>query len=147
MAGPKQLKIELPRFFGEDQYGWLSMAENFLDYHEIEDCHHVTVAGLHLGGDAAHWQRWFKRRFPLASWATFTTQLLQRFGPADALNFHMALSYITQKESVETYVGPFIRLSCRTPDWSDEQLLGVFLCRLQSLEFSHNQRPLPCSGY
>lgn len=29
--------------------------------------------------------------------------------------------------SVEDYVGRFIRLSCRTPDWSDEQLLRAFL--------------------
>ncbi|KAM1333567.1 hypothetical protein ACFX2F_009595 [Malus domestica] len=103
------------------------MAEKFLDYHEIEDCRRVIVAGLHLGGDAAHWQRLFKLRFPLASWATFTTQLLQCFGSVDALNFHMALSHITQTKSVETYVGQFIWLSCRTLDWSDEQFLGAFL--------------------
>ncbi|TQD76710.1 hypothetical protein C1H46_037744 [Malus baccata] len=103
------------------------MADEFLDYHEIEDRRRATVAGLHLGGDAAHWLRWFKMRFPLSSWATFTTQLLQRFGPTDCLNFHMALSHISQTGSVEQYVGHFIRLSCHTLDWSDAQLLGAFL--------------------
>ena len=39
----------------------------------------------------------------------------------------MALSHISQTGSVEQYVGHFIRLSCRTPDWSDAQLLGAFL--------------------
>ncbi|KAM2479469.1 hypothetical protein PS1_003206 [Malus domestica] len=102
-AGPKHLKIELPRFFGEDPYGWLAMADEFLDYHEIEDRRRVTVPGLHLGSDAAHWLRWFKLRFPLSSWATFTTQLLQRFGPTESLNFHMAPSHITQTGSVEDY--------------------------------------------
>lgn len=103
------------------------MADEVLDYHEIEDRRRATVAGLHFGGDAAHWLWWFKMRFPLSSWATFTTQLLQRFGPTESLNFHMALSHITQTGSIEGYVGRFIRLSCRTPDWSDEQLLGAFL--------------------
>lgn len=66
-------------------------------------------------------------RFPLSFWATFTTQLLQYFGPTDSLNFNMALSHITQTTTVEAYVGQFIRLSCRTPDWTDAQLLGAFL--------------------
>ncbi|KAM2016813.1 hypothetical protein ACFX16_047188 [Malus domestica] len=103
------------------------MAEEFLDYHKISEHRRVTVAGLHLSGDAAHWLRWYKMRFPLSSWVTFTTQLLQRFGPADAVNFNMALSHITQTTNVEAYVSQFIRLSCRTPDWTDAQLLGAFL--------------------
>ena len=81
------------------------MAEEFLDYHEVAEHRRVTVAGLHLGGDAAYWLRWFKIRFPLSSWANFTTQLLQRFGPTDSLNINMALSHITQTTTVEAYVG------------------------------------------
>lgn len=70
------------------------------------------MAGLHLGGDAAYWLRWFKKRYPLSSWAIFSTQLLQRFGPSDSLNFNMAMSHISQTTTVEAYVGHFIRLSC-----------------------------------
>ncbi|KAM1974920.1 hypothetical protein ACFX15_039758 [Malus domestica] len=36
-SGPKTFKIDLPRFFGEDPYDWLAMAEEFLDYHEIAE--------------------------------------------------------------------------------------------------------------
>ncbi|KAM1833626.1 hypothetical protein ACFX13_023424 [Malus domestica] len=103
------------------------MAEEFLDYHEIVESHRVIVADLYLGGDAAHWLQWFKMRFPLSAWATFTTQLLQRFGLTDSLNFNMALSHIIQTTTIEAYMGQFIRLSCRTPNWTDAQLLGAFL--------------------
>ncbi|KAM1576648.1 hypothetical protein ACFX10_032941 [Malus domestica] len=123
----RHLKIELPCFFGKDPYGWIAIAKEFLDYHEVEDHRRATVAGLHFGRDAAHWLRWYKMRFSLSSWATFTTQLLQHFRPTESLNFHMALSHITQIGSVEDYVARFIRLSCWTLDWSDEQLLGTFL--------------------
>lgn len=126
-SGPRYLKIELPRFFGDDPYGWIAMAEEFLEYHKVEDHRRVTTAGLHLGGDAAHWLRWFKKRYPLSSWATFSTQLLQRFGPSDSLNFNMAMSHISQTTTVEAYVGHFICLSCPIPDWTDAQLLGAFL--------------------
>ncbi|KAM0964093.1 hypothetical protein ACFX2A_023494 [Malus domestica] len=103
------------------------MAEEFLDYHEIVKSHQVIVADLYLGGDAAHWLQWFKMRFPLSAWATFTTQLLQRFGLTDSLNFNMALSHIIQTTTIEAYMGQFIHLSCRTTNWIDAQLLGAFL--------------------
>lgn len=125
------MKIELPRFFEDDPYGWIAMVDEFLEYHKVEDHCHVTVAGLHLEGDAAHWLCWFKMRYPISSWATFTTQLLQSFGPSDSLNFNMALSHISQTTIIEAYVGHFISLSCRTLDWTDAQLLGAFLGSLK----------------
>lgn len=94
-SASKTLKINPPHFSKDDPYGWLAMAEEFLDYHEIAEHHHITVESLHLIGDAAHWLHWFKTRFLLSSWATFIAQLLQRFGPADSLNFNMALSHIS----------------------------------------------------
>lgn len=44
------MKVDLPRFFRDDSYGWIAMAEEFLDYHELDDHRRETVAGLHLGG-------------------------------------------------------------------------------------------------
>ncbi|XP_068307393.1 uncharacterized protein [Pyrus communis] len=146
------------------------MTEEFLEYHKVEDHYRVTVAGLHLEGDAAHWLRWFKMRYPISSWATFTTQLLQSFGPSDSLNFNMALSHISQTTIVEAYVGHFISPSCRTLDWTDAQLLGAFLGGLKdelqddvvaqgpvslsrAIElaqiYKHKQgcRPAACSGF
>lgn len=121
------LKIKLPRFFRDDPYGWIAMADEFLDYHEIEDNRRVTVAGLDLSGDTAYWLRWFKMWYPISSWVTFTTQLLQWFGSSDSLNFNMAISHITQTSTVKAYVGHFICLSCCILDWTDVQLLGAFL--------------------
>ncbi|KAM1805116.1 hypothetical protein ACFX12_030902 [Malus domestica] len=81
----------------------------------------------------------------------------------------MALSHITQTGS-EDYVGHFIQFSCRTPDWSDAQLLGAFLEGLKDelqddvvasgpsslaraielariYEHKQGRRPSSCSGF
>ncbi|CAB4303817.1 unnamed protein product [Prunus armeniaca] len=54
----KPMKLDLPRFYGEDPYGWLAMAERFLEYHEVDEPRKVMVAAMHLGGDAALWMKW-----------------------------------------------------------------------------------------
>ncbi|CAL9031830.1 unnamed protein product, partial [Prunus brigantina] len=72
----KPMKLDLPRFYGEDPYGWLAMAERFLDYHEVEDHRKVMVAAMHLGGDAALWMKWFESRYPRDSWVVFSDMLL-----------------------------------------------------------------------
>ncbi|KAI5352798.1 hypothetical protein L3X38_005690 [Prunus dulcis] len=123
----KPMKLDLPRFYGEDPYGWLAMAERFLDYHEVEDHRKVMVAAMHLGGDAALWMKWFESRYPHDSWVVFSEMLLQRFGPGEALNVNMGLSHNKQTGSVAEYVGLFIKLSCRAVGWTDEQLLGTFV--------------------
>lgn len=121
------MKLDLPRFYGEDPYGWLAMAERFLEYHEVEEPKKVMVAAMHLGGDAVLWMRWYEARYPRDSWATFSEMLLQRFGPGETLNVNVALSRIRQVGSVAEFVAQFIKLSCRVMGWTDEFLLGVFV--------------------
>lgn len=121
------MKLELPRLFGDDPYGWFAMAEEFLEYYEVEPHHRVAVAGMHLGGDAALWLHWHKVRYGYSSWAQFTEMLLQHFGPGDSMDFNMALSHIAKSGSVEEYVALFIKLSCRAPNWSDAQLMRVLI--------------------
>ncbi|VVA13430.1 PREDICTED: Transposon [Prunus dulcis] len=123
----KPMKLDLPHFYGEDPYGWLAMAERFLEYHEVEESRKVMVAAMHLGGDAALWMKWYEARYPRDSWAIFSDMLLQRFGPGEALNVNVALSWIRKMGSVAEFVAQFIKLSCRAVGWTDELLLGVFV--------------------
>ncbi|CAB4262849.1 unnamed protein product [Prunus armeniaca] len=123
----KPMKLDLLCFYGEDPYGWLAMAECFLDYHEVEDHRKVMVAAVHLGGDTTLWMRWFESCYPRDSWVIFSDMLLQRFGPGETLNVNMGLSHSKQTGSVAEYVGLFIKLSCRAVGWINEQLLGTFV--------------------
>ncbi|CAL9012350.1 unnamed protein product, partial [Prunus brigantina] len=122
----RPLKLDLERFSGDDPYGWLASAERFLTYYGVPDEDKVTVAAVHLSGDASLWMRWFEQRFP-KDWTLFTTSLLQHFGSTDMCDFEASLSHIQQTGSLADYLALFTKLACRAPEWSDTQLKGVFI--------------------
>ncbi|XP_048446014.1 uncharacterized protein LOC103952495 [Pyrus x bretschneideri] len=98
-----------------------------MDYHGVETAHRVTIVGLHFMGDTALWFKWYKLHIGSGLWATFTESLLQRFGPANQLDFNMSFSHVLQKGSLEDYINDFICLSCRAEGWIDQQILGAFI--------------------
>ncbi|KAM2948943.1 hypothetical protein FF1_035889 [Malus domestica] len=59
----KALKLELPQFNGEDPYGWLAMAERYLDYYEMPPHQWVLVAACNFGADASIWICGFEQRY------------------------------------------------------------------------------------
>lgn len=52
--------------------------------------------------------------------------MLEHFGSGSASDFTATLSHLQQSSSLDDYIQTFTKLSCRTPDWSDAQLLPVF---------------------
>ncbi|CAL2228287.1 unnamed protein product [Prunus armeniaca] len=56
----KPMKLDLPRFYAKDHYGWLAMVECFLEYYEVDEPRKVMVAAMHLGGDAVLWMKWYE---------------------------------------------------------------------------------------
>ncbi|KAL6286677.1 hypothetical protein ACE6H2_011067 [Prunus campanulata] len=127
----KPLKLDLERFSGDDPYGWLASAERFLNYYGVPAHDKVTVAAVHLTGDASLWMRWFEQRFP-ADWNLFSSLLLQHFGPADMHDLEAHFSHIQQTASLEEYFALFTKLACRVPDWTDSQLKNVFIGGLKA---------------
>ncbi|CAB4307012.1 unnamed protein product [Prunus armeniaca] len=126
----RPLKLDLERFSGDDSYGWLASVECFLTYYGVLDEDKVTVAAVHLSGDASLWMQWFEQRFP-KYWTLFTTSLLQHFGSTDICDFEASLSHIQQTGSLAYYLTLFTKLACRAPEWSDTQFKGVFIGGLQ----------------
>ncbi|CAB4274949.1 unnamed protein product [Prunus armeniaca] len=53
----KIIKIDLPRFTGKDAYGWLTMAERYLDYYSVPFFQRVTVTACNFGSNASIWMR------------------------------------------------------------------------------------------
>lgn len=54
--------MDLPCFNGEDPYGWLAMAEHYLDYYEVPPQQWVLIAACNFGADASIWMRGFEQR-------------------------------------------------------------------------------------
>ncbi|KAM0987486.1 hypothetical protein ACFX2A_011768 [Malus domestica] len=123
----KPIKMELPRFIGEDPYGWLAMAERYLDYYEVPPQQWVLVAACNFGADASIWMKGFEQRHGRDNWGLFVDLLLQRFGGGDRANIESQLTHIQQIGTVDDYIAEFTKLSCRVIDWTENQLKHVFL--------------------
>ena len=59
----KAIKMELPRFNGDDLYGWLAVVERYLDYYEVPPHQCVLVAACNFGANASIWMRGFEQRY------------------------------------------------------------------------------------
>ncbi|XP_062010192.1 uncharacterized protein LOC133726620 isoform X1 [Rosa rugosa] len=131
--------VDLPRFTGEDVTGWLAMAERYIRSQHIPPQERVSTIASHFGPDASIWMTAsaFEQRNPAANWDCFVAAFLEHFGSGNVTDFKAALSHIQQSSSVDEFITAFTKLSCRTPDWSDEQLLPIFLGGLKS-ELRHD---------
>lgn len=129
--------MDLPRFNGDDVVGWLAMAERYLRAQRVPPHECVSTIATHFGPDASVWMNAFEQRHPTTTWDHFVTALLEHFGSGSNADFKASLSHLQHVNSVEEYISAFTKLSCRAPDWSDDQLLPIFCGGLKS-EIRHD---------
>ena len=64
----RPLRLDFPRFEGEEPEGWLFQAEQFFTLNPMPVKQHVTMASIHLRGDAVAWYRWLKSSMGELTW-------------------------------------------------------------------------------
>jgi hypothetical protein len=52
---PHRLKLDVPRFDGENAPGWIFKISQFFTYHNTPDEERITVASFYLNGPALAW--------------------------------------------------------------------------------------------
>ncbi|KAL6311434.1 hypothetical protein AAG906_035879 [Vitis piasezkii] len=109
----QHLKLNFPRFNGEDPINWI-----------------YRLASFHLEGIALQWHRWLtKFRGPL-SWNDFTKAILLRFGPIEYEDPSEALSRLKQTTTVAAYQEAFEGLSHQVDGLPEPFLIGCFIVGL-----------------
>jgi len=78
--GLRSIKLDLPRFSGEDPQGWLYQAEEYFAFHSIRDEAKIQIASLHMTKEALAWIRGLRRNKLISTWPKFTEDLTERFG-------------------------------------------------------------------
>ncbi|KAG6484232.1 hypothetical protein ZIOFF_061027 [Zingiber officinale] len=121
------MKVEFPRWENNDPIGWISRAEKYFRFHGTSDNAKVDLASINLEGDAIQWYDWLEACHGPPKWEEFKEELINRFGPSGYENVDGELAKIRQTSTVLEYQGRFERLSNRTRDWSEKQLLGTFI--------------------
>lgn len=79
--GPiKNLRLEFPRFQGEDPTCWIYKANQFFSYHNTLEHYRVLMASFHLDGEALIWFQEAEQERGFASWEVFVQALQTQFG-------------------------------------------------------------------
>lgn len=76
---PRTIKMDLPRFSGEDPQGWLYHAEEYFAFHSIGDEAKIQIVVLHMTKDALAWIQGLRRNNLISTRAKFTDDLMERF--------------------------------------------------------------------
>lgn len=124
------LKLEVPRFDGQDPLGWIFKISQFFDYQGVPEQERLTVVSFYMEGPALSWYQWMMRNGFLTSWSAMLQALESRFAPSFYDNPHGALFKLLQRGSVNDYLTEFERLANRTVGLAPPFLLSCFISGL-----------------
>uniref|UniRef100_A0A6N2JVX6 Chromo domain-containing protein n=1 Tax=Salix viminalis TaxID=40686 RepID=A0A6N2JVX6_SALVM len=103
----RTIRLEFPKFNGEDPNGWIYGAQQFFTYHQTNPHHRVLMASFHMEGKALNWFQDLESSGRITGWEGFTATLRTRFGPTLFNDPMEALTRLRQTATVEAYKTEF----------------------------------------
>ena len=113
------MKINFPRFNGDDPTRWIHKVEQYFNMHNTFDVTKVPLASFHLEHEALQWFYWYIKDLEEPQWTDFCQFLLHRFGLSGFDEFIGALTKTCQTGTVREYQTEFEKLVKDTEGFSD----------------------------
>ncbi len=123
----RPLRLDFPRFDGEDPEGWSYRASQFFDYYSITDVQRFTISSFHMEGKALIWFQELRKSSSLTTWIEFLNALRIRFGRGSYDDPMESLVSLKQTGSVEEYKSQFELLANRVVGLLENLKLSCFL--------------------
>lgn len=124
---PRNIKLDLPKFAGDDLQGWLYQAEEYFAFHSIGDGAKIQIAALHMTKDALAWIHGLCRNKLLSTWEKFMDDLRERFGVFAFEDRLEDLSRLQQTGTVAAYMAQFENLLNEVEGQNKESLITFFI--------------------
>ncbi|GAU25204.1 hypothetical protein TSUD_151040 [Trifolium subterraneum] len=128
----RNVKLEFPRFDGNNVHEWIFRAEQFFDYYDTPDLDRLTIASVHLDKDVVPWYQMVQRTTPFQSWMDFTRALELDFGPSIYECPRATLFKLNQTGTVAEYYLQFTSLANRVYGLSNDALIDCFISGLSA---------------
>lgn len=129
----RPIRLDFPRFEGIEPESWLFQAEQFFTLNPLPPEQRVTMASIHLRGDAVAWYRWLRNSLgDDLTWRQFSTALCKRFGSRKNLDPMSALSKLTQKGTVSSYITEFETMINLVHGLDEPHQVSLFLSGLRA---------------
>ncbi|VFQ61056.1 unnamed protein product [Cuscuta campestris] len=87
-----RMRVEAPRFNGDDPAGWIFWIQNYIDYFLTPDGERLQLVAMLLDYPASDWFRYYQTNNCGTSWEAFLIAVRQRFDPDYYENYIGSLS-------------------------------------------------------
>ena len=124
------MKLEVPKFDGQDAIGWIFKINQFFEFHGTPERDRLTIASFYMEGPALSWYQWMSRNQLINSWHNFLLTLETRFAPSYYDDPHGSLFKLTQTGTVNHYLNEFERIANRVVGLPHPFLLSCFVSGL-----------------
>jgi hypothetical protein len=124
---PKTVRLEFPRFDGDDPETWCCRAEQFFEMYSTPDTQRLSISAFHMDGKALVWFQELKVSNELSTWAEFVRAIQLRFGPSPYDDPMETLSKLHQEGSLEDYKNQFDFLALKVHHLPDECCANIYL--------------------
>ena len=127
----KNLRLDFPKFHGEDPTCWVYKTNQFFSYHNTPEHQKVMMASYHLEEETLIWFQDAEQTCGFSFWKVFVKALQTRFGVAAYDDPMEALTRLKQTSTVIAYKGNFKILSNRILGFFETHKLSCFLSGLK----------------
>lgn len=127
----RSVKVDFPRFQGDDVLQWIFQAERFCKYYGVTDEDRIEIASMHFDGPVVPWFQMMEKEGRITSWAALIEALEDRYGPSLFESPEYVLFKLTQEDSVEEYYNNFTTLANRVDGISPTKMLACFVSGLK----------------
>ena len=125
------MKLEFPRFKGDNPLGWVYKAHQFFQLYGTPPNQKILLASYHMEEEALIWFQEVEEAGQFTSWEAFVRSLHVRFGSLAYYNLLETLTRLRRVGNVVVYKGQFEALSNRIKELSEKHKLSCFLSGLK----------------
>lgn len=127
----RSVKLDFPRFEGENVLQWIYQAEKFCRYYGVTDANRLEIASMHFDGPVVPWFQMLEKEGKVTSWAALVEALEDRYGPSILDNPEYALFKLMQDDTVDNYYTHFTELANRVDGIAPKRMLSCFISGLK----------------
>ncbi|KAK2988840.1 hypothetical protein RJ640_018457 [Escallonia rubra] len=107
ILSPRVPKLEFPRFWGDDSYGWVRKAEKYFEFNPVDEQYKVSFASVHFDGQAEFWYGTYIKAKGRVLWVNFVKDLHARFSSLFKESIIGEFHKLRQTTTVEQYYNDF----------------------------------------
>ena len=109
----RPVKLDFPRFYGEELTSWIYKANQYFKYYRIQESEKLMMASFHMEGEALVWFQKGEDAGVFGTWEALVQATLIRFGSTAYDDPMEALTRLRQTSTVALYKGEYEALANR----------------------------------